>query len=628
MTDVRVTVDPLGAAGGPWDISNYVVEADIWRETLSGVGRFEVDLVNGDGVGVVNPYGGVFATDMRVRIEFDVGAGWVVMLAGYIDDVNNYLDTRGYYTQMMKIKGRDHGMDLAQHYITADYQIQAADNIVQAALGVIPSEINYVSPGVAPNIAYNFDRTYLSDGIREIAEYINYDLYVTDAIPPVLTFFSIAAAAATGVNLLMDVAGATNNILLFDYGEQLGYDIKNYIDIHMGGVKDHWTDENAEPAVPPPYGWVAREADGLTVVNNVRAPPPPFAPLEGRSVIEWERTTLGGGAGASTHTMGIDFSAAAGPWTNVSDYYGYAGGSIDLSERSDCRVMMRTDAGGLLVVIRPILFDNAGNVIWFYSLYGNPVPPTDDDRKGYGPTDDLQMHPLYPNWFRLKFPVGDDLQVAGVLTESMWSHVGAPVGPIPASAGGVFNWNNVQQIWFGSINNQNPCNFWIDDLTIPAVEARYLSSNAASIAAYGQRMYHEYRGDLGSQVQAVQLGENLLEKREDPLETIRLTCAGQTGIIYPGLLVNVRAPSHGIGVLTSYRIMKLHHNVAVSPKRAKVEGYDYITELDLILQQTAGTDIPYDPMRMAMNFNPDVGQFQNLSRYNRRLMTSRWAREK
>lgn len=629
MTTVSVIVDPTGLVGGPWDISSDVVEVDLWRETLSGIGRFEVDLINGDGVAAINPHGGTYLTDMRIRIEFDIGAGMVRMMAGYIDDVNNYLDERGYYTQMMKIKGRDHGMDLAQLLHTTNYQLQPAEAIVTAALAAMGSEILYAG-AAGPTRAYDFDRTYLSDGIRDIAEDIDYDFYVSNVIPPVLLFFGIAAAVDTTVDFLMDVAGATNNILRFDRGEQLGYGIKNDIDIHMGGVKDHWSDENAQNLVivPPVYGWRDGEVDGNTTVSNIRAPPPPFAPLQGRSVIQWDRF---GVAGNSIHSMYIDFSAAAvPPWTNVSDYYGYAGGTVNLSERNDCHAMIRTDSHQPVgaAIIRPALIDNTApnpNVIWFYAFIAAPVPAQDDDRQGYGPTDDL----LSDKWYRLKFPVGDDLLIAGALANQQWSHVPAGSPPLPVSAGGVFNWSGVVGIYFTSVVAHVPGYFWMDDLTIPGVEARYLTADAAvSIPAYGQRMYHEYRGDIGSQVQAVQFGDNLLEKRKDPLLTVKLTGIGQTLIVYAGQLVDVRAPSHGIAALTKYRIVKLHHNVAVSPDRVTVPGYDFITEVELIQQKIGGVDTPYDPMRMMESIDPGNAQFENLSRYTRKLMTSKWARDK
>lgn len=626
MTTVSVIIDPTGLVGGPWDISSDVVEVDIWRETLSGIGRFEIDLINGDGVTNINPYGATFAPDMRVRIEFNVGLGMVRMMAGYIDDINNYLEEEGYYNQMLKIKGRDHGMDLAQLLHTTNYQIQPAEAIVAAALAAMGSEILYAG-AAGPNRAYDFDRTYLSDGIREIAETIDYDFYVTNVIPPSLQFFSIAAAVDTGIDFFMDVGGATNNILRFDRGFMLGYGIKNDIDVHMGGVKDHWSDENAQPAVPPPYGWIGGEADGNTTVSNIRAPPPTYAPLQGRSVIQWDRF---GVAGNSIHSMYIDFSAAAvAPWTNVSDYYGYAGGTINLAERNDCHAMIRSDTSPdtIAAFIRPALIDNTApnpNVIWFYAMLGIGVPPQDDDRQGYGPTDNLTVN----KWYRLKFPVGDDLTVAGALSEQQWSHVPAGSPPLPVSFGGTFNWSGVTAIYFTSVVAHRPGYFWMDDLTIPGIEARYLTADAASIGLYGQRMYHEYRGDIGSQVQAVRRGESVLAKRKDPLQTVNLTGIGQTGIVYAGQLVDVRAPSHGIAGLTKFRIMKLHHNVAVSPDRVTIPGYDFITELELVRRDIATVDIPYDPMRMVENTDPISGQFQNLSRYNRRLMSSKWARER
>lgn len=605
MTTIAITIGWLA----PVTVSNDVIELDMWRDTLTGIGRFEFLLNN---QGTPPPYANLFLPDMRVSIFINVGAGFVLMMRGYVDDITEVLDKKGVYTNLLKITGRDHGMDLAQLFLTADYQIQPADDIVSAALVAAGSEIVYGSPSLAPQIPYDFDRTFLTDGIREIAETVNYDFYVNNAIPPTLNFFAIGAATDSTVDLISDPNNVNNNILELELGERLGFGIKNHIDVHMGSVSDQWSDENAQPAVPPPYGWIGGEIDGNTATHNIRAPPPLYAPLKGRSVIEWERVTAGGAA--SVHSMLIDFNAAAPPWTNVSDYYGYAGGEIDLSERNDCSVMVRTDAGGGLVIIRPQLVDNLGNTIWFYAMLGFPVPAQDDDRQGYGPTDDLTAD----KWYRLKFPVGDDLTIAPALSQQQWSF----------TIGAAFNWDRVRELWFTGVNNQNPCHYWIDDLTIKGIEARYITTDAASIVSYGIRMQPEHRPDIGNQVEAVYYGESYLEKYKDPLRVITVTAQGETRNVFAGQLVDVRAPSSGLAALTRYRIIKLHHSVKRSPDRNEIAGYDFITEYELVRFQISGVDIPYDAIRIEVNKNPSEGLIQKTKRANRWLANAQGRRRR
>ncbi|GAH55334.1 unnamed protein product, partial [marine sediment metagenome] len=39
---------------------------------------------------------------------------------------------------------------------------------------------------------------------------------------------------------------STNKLLTFEEYEQVGFTIKNYIEVHAGSVKDHWTNETAD----------------------------------------------------------------------------------------------------------------------------------------------------------------------------------------------------------------------------------------------------------------------------------------------------------------------------------------------------------------------------------------------
>ena len=92
MTTIGLTVDGINR-------SNYVMEADIWRDTQTGIGRWQAIL---DPIDAFNLFG-VFNTDDAVVIAIN----GVTMMQGYVDDVYPYLDNRGYHTGLYRITGRD-----------------------------------------------------------------------------------------------------------------------------------------------------------------------------------------------------------------------------------------------------------------------------------------------------------------------------------------------------------------------------------------------------------------------------------------------------------------------------------------------------------------------------------------
>jgi len=101
MTTITLTINGV-------DRSNYVTEADIWRDTQNGVGRWQAIL---DPAGAFNLFG-VFNFDETAEIQIDGS----LMMRGYVDDIRPHLDDRGYHTGLYRLTGRDRGLDLAQFF--------------------------------------------------------------------------------------------------------------------------------------------------------------------------------------------------------------------------------------------------------------------------------------------------------------------------------------------------------------------------------------------------------------------------------------------------------------------------------------------------------------------------------
>ena len=75
MTSVTVTI-------GGTNYSNYVIQADLWRESLSAIGRFELIMDPHP-----NNWSGLFSVDQVVTITID----GIPMMEGYIDDIRPFL---------------------------------------------------------------------------------------------------------------------------------------------------------------------------------------------------------------------------------------------------------------------------------------------------------------------------------------------------------------------------------------------------------------------------------------------------------------------------------------------------------------------------------------------------------
>lgn len=521
---------------GGTDYSNYVQQADLWRESLTGIGRWEV---------VLDPYpnfwGGMFAVDQNIRIFID----GVLMMEGYIDDIKPFLADTGTFTVLYRLSGRDYGIDLALLYISALYRNTRADDIVQAALIAAGSEIRFASPSIAGFIDYEFDRTFLSDGIQDIAQRVGYDFYVNNTMAfgiVAMNFFPVGDPVQhTAVDLVCDANSLTNNILGFDLGESIGFNIVNRVEAVAGPLKDHWTDMNEAD-------WGAG-GTGTTIT------------AENTIFLEPQNAIRCTGDGLSNIRMELTFPR-------------YDHTTVDMSDEGHIRYLTyqhNTDAGvpGMGANVSVELRDTNNNIIGFYR---RAAVPLNDQKYTADLADD--------RWYEIRPHCGTDVRVGvGLGAVEYWYWV--------ANVTGTFDWANVDMIAFTSYQN-SPAGSWfiIDGLTIDQVEVRSIATDPAPIG--GTRMLPIYRNDITSQVELDAFAAWELARTQDPLENILITAIGQTGTPYAGQSLDVRIAGY-IPALTMYRIFELHHQVVKSSAESLEPGYTFITEYNLIRHNlTAG----------------------------------------
>jgi hypothetical protein len=559
------------------DVSCYIISADIWRDALNGIGRWELILDNQN-----HWWGGAFAVDDDITIHINGS----LMMMGYVDDIAPYIDSKGEYTEFIKVNGRDYGMDLAQLYISSAplWENRTADDIVDIALLMAGSEISYVTPSTAPVIDYEFDRTYLSDGIRDIAKLVDYDFYVQDDVNRTLHFFDIATMGGgvehTAVNLTSVAGAATNNILRLEIGENVGFEVKNYVEAHAGDLNDHYTDLNAAAWTPPA---------NVTITDDT------VFFVSGKGAIRMTSTAPG-----TTMYMDLTFPR-------------YNHTSLNMFEPNVGRYAAYPSyAAALNYPIRIRLRDTAGNWIEYYSI----TTPLTGQPPLHETTDNLRNI----EWRYIEFAYGDGTQIiasALPLRHRSWKYIA------PAVA---FDWSQVDRIRFHAaplILRANGDWCTIDELRIPAVEVISIQQDAASIAAYGTRMKDFYRPDIKSQVELDAYATNQLAKFKDPVESVKITAIGQTDSNYAAQSLDVQAPSSGIAALTPYRIFTLHHSVKLSPLQNEIAGYDYITVYELVKSAINGTDQPVDPTRISVTHSPTRSMMRTIREQQRASKTIR-----
>jgi hypothetical protein len=533
MTTVTFTVDGT-------DYSTYVIRAETWRESLTGIGRWEVELDP-----FPNFYGGAFNFDDVVSISID----GVLMMEGYLDDAVPFLAEGGVWKDHILLSGRDYGIDLALLYYSQNYENDRADWIVQNALAGVGSEITFASPNAAPLINYEFDRTFMADGIRDLAQNVGYDFYVENAKVAgnaIMQFFAVGAAAQhTVVDLISDANNVGNNILGWRIGEVIGGDVANRVEAIAGPLKDHWTDLNSTAYTP---------IFGCTVTDNT------VIFLYGKGAIHVEVV----GPGPAVIQAGLTFPR-------------YSQTVLDLSERAIGRFAAYPSTTAANRITRIRLYDTNGDAIEFYRNTG----------KTYERTDFLGGN---QRWRFIPFSYGEGTEIDWTgpgTTSDAWNAIG---GTIITQT---FNWSQVNQIQFNDSSAiPRPIGDLIifDGLDLPTAEVISVATDPAPLG--GTRMLPVYRPDIRSQVELDAFSAWKVARTQDPLESLLITAIGQTGTPYASQSLDVRIRNY-IPNLTPYRISEVHHSVVLNSDESMEPGYTFLTEYNLVrnLLTSGGTQL-------------------------------------
>lgn len=358
LTTLYVALDSV-------DRSSIAKRVDIWRESQSGIGRFEVILDN-----TGNALTGLTSQD-AVELRIDT----VSLLKGYVDNYVPMIRRRGaiYYEEAL-VTGRDYGQDLANLMLEKDYYDDEIDDIIDDALSTTSSEITYTSGTALAKKDVSFKNNYLQTKFLEIVKLVNADFYVDDN--KALQLFALSSATSSGVTLSAVAGSATNNILLLpQIGAAVGFDLRNYILIEAGYINDHWTDLNASDYT---------NTNDCTVADETTT----YVP--GGGSIKATSTTNGAGQYFLTPITEAKYGRSDLDFTFQS-----------LGEDSmDCDCLLRHDfAGNIWIAVRMI--DDGSREIEYYKEL------------------------LTPNvWHRITFPVGEgntaDIIAVHVAQENVW----------------------------------------------------------------------------------------------------------------------------------------------------------------------------------------------------------------
>jgi len=534
-------------------VSNYVKDTDINKNKNTGIGSCTL-VLNND----ADAWGGTFTPNDAVNVSIN-GA---LMFVGFVDDVVPYMDKRGVLTNELTVKCRDHGRYLTDYHNTAKYEYQESGAIIDKILAAVGDPLLYTDPTGTPSTKYECQRTYLSDSIIDIAQIVGWDFYIDTNGR--LQYF-LTGSVDSGVDLLSVAGEPTNNLLSFEEYENIGTDIKNIVEIHAGSTKDHWTEGGSAD-------WTTLIGAGSTITDETTV----F--IYGVSSIKFVSAD-------TEEVVGLNFTTGAAP-----DYLYSQGGSIDMSSFCQATVAFIPEALSTgSYSFNPTLIDTGGNVIYFTRNQEG------QSSKGFTQQIDASVF----TWHLLSFPIGE--------------HTGNEIQVNPKSGywyGDVaFDWTVVAKIGFRlvSSNAATMDTVYIDALYIPNVEAKSITRNAVSIAAYGTRMISEYRKELHSQIELDSASAKRLRYYKDPVQKFKAVAIGQTGTKYASQAVDVQAPSYGIAALTDYIIASLHHKLHYN---VDVRGWDYITEYDLVASDT-------DAARIIYTDNPMEKWLQELRKQNR-----------
>lgn len=355
----------IGANGGPSDdgiVSDWVKRLDLWHEIFT-VGRWAVTLDN-----ITNRLWGKFVPNEDCEFKIDNAS----LMKGYVDDSLPQGLPYEIEQELMIVEGRHYARKLVDLFHTISYAngLTKVEDIISEVITAMGGDIDitFAKPGLTAAEAYEFDRTFLQDGFRDICLPNDYLFYVDDA--KALQLFLDVNAPSSGVTL-KSVAGAIDNNVLDvkPIGEKRGFGIRNYIHVKGPLVDDHWSEGNASDF---------SETQNCTVSNETTIY------VRGRSSI---KATI-------TNTAAEQFFLLPFP---IYDY-----DSLDFSEEGsvDCFVMLRQDMGTVSIGIHLVDDASPANQIRFTS----PLLLAD-------------------TWYKVIFPVGVNNDIEPVPEYGAWSWV-------------------------------------------------------------------------------------------------------------------------------------------------------------------------------------------------------------
>ncbi len=208
---------------------------DIIHES-GGVGSWELKLDNSTDASEI----------LAVNHEAsDLGINGAVLMKGKVDDVlPDDSDPKTVISKYVKVVGRNFGRPLVDRFLVKKYANFRIDDLFEDALAAVGCDIVYVSPSSGDFVDVDFNKTFLQSGFVEAANRIGYD-FTVDNSKNLLVWKLVDNTPHSGV-LLKSVAGdVDNNILLVNPETRAGVDIRNFVRVDGGRLRDHWTEGNA-----------------------------------------------------------------------------------------------------------------------------------------------------------------------------------------------------------------------------------------------------------------------------------------------------------------------------------------------------------------------------------------------
>ncbi len=637
MTFVTVIIDALG---DNHIVSNWARDIDVWMNKKTTVGVCEFLLDN---------TGDIWGDDFEPNDTISISINGTLMFTGFVDNVLPSLDKKGVLKNQLIVKGRDTGRKLIDLYYTEDFvNGRLSGSIIDDILAGVGDPMLYTDPGGTPAIKFSSQRTKLVDSFKEISDLSTYDMYIDTNGR--LQFFA-RGTVSSGVALKSVSGAADNNLLDFIEYEEIGFDIKNLIEIHGGSMKDHWTDANALDWVDLLGGATAFSNEGTVFLN-------------GSGSIKVV-------AADNDETFGLDFSTVGG------NLYSQ-GGTVDLSRFAQNKVKFRhEDGSGGVYSFKPYLKDATGNGVVFHRNEAG------QGSKGFTHNLGTTLEQWYTLSYQTGLRTGNEILSSALQASGRWNYLaakqtitfagaytsaallddnGSGQGTITAdggtpfstlAAGGSitlsnaedpandgdyiifsatdtvitlttvlpttngddtavlitvdFNWHNIEDIGFQLLTSGLMDTVFVDGWYMPTVEVKAVTDDPVSDGLYDTRMFSEFRKDLTSQISLQDESDRVLAFRKDPLQKFRATARGQTGTKYAAQTLTIQAPDYGLAGATTYVIQALHH---ILHNDTNTRGWDFITKYELALSGV-------DSTRVIADDNPLQATLLKLARENR-----------